>query len=657
MSICRCLGNRLKSCLSINASINRYLSSHTNLTDNASINAKKNSNFKQSLARSHYCGQLDSNLEGQNVSLCGWVQKIRFKNFMIMRDVKGLVQIVLDDSFLANESNREIIENLKEESVISIKGKVRRRPKGQENPQMKTGSIEVVCDSLEVLNECRAKLPFEISEFNKPTELVRLKYRYLDLRFAELQKNLILRSNFVHKARQFLNEQNFIDIETPTLFRRTPGGAREFIVPTNKPGQFYCLTQSPQQFKQLLMVSGFDRYFQVARCYRDETFKPDRQPEFTQIDIEMSFVTDEDIINLIENLVQNCWPYEQKPQIPFNRMKFQEVMDSYGVDKPDVRFGLKINNLTHLISKENPSGINRIDNLLEDQKFNVQAIKIPKENGTLKPKEIEKMFKQIFDATNFFDPKVKDNFTFMVKNNSEGTNLTKFLSSDFSNRLSKEMKLEEGDTCILLCSCNKTKSLEIMGKLRLNLADKIDEKNFELFGNKAILLRDPRIFNFVWVVDFPLFTWNEETNQWKSTHHPFTAPIDQHLNLVKESQDLESIIGLHYDLVLNGNEVAGGSIRIHNSDLQLHVLQNILKEETTKLNHLIEALSYGAPPHGGIAIGLDRLIACLCGTHNIRNVIAFPKNQAGRDLMSSAPSSVPQEELDYYNLICKETEK
>ncbi|RNA42080.1 aspartate--tRNA mitochondrial isoform X1 [Brachionus plicatilis] len=656
MHLYRCLGNYLKLCINKNLTLNRYLSSQVSSGEKTAVNFQQSTSFSKNLSRTHYCGQLDVNLEGQNVSLCGWVQKTRFQSFLVLRDVKGIVQVVFEESFLKNDCNRKLVENLNQESVLSIKGTVRRRPKGQENCQMKTGSVEVVCDSMEILNECRPKLPFEISDFNRPNELARLKYRYLDLRFAELQQNLILRSNFVHQVRQFLNQNNFIEIETPTLFRRTPGGAREFIVPTNKPGQFYCLTQSPQQFKQLLMVSGFDRYYQVAKCYRDETFKPDRQPEFTQIDMEMSFVTDEDIIHLIENLVHSCWPLEQKPLIPFNRMKFQEAMDSYGADKPDVRFALKINSISHLLTKENASGINRIDNLLEKDGFNVQVIKIPKENGVLSVKEIEKIYKQIFEGTNFVDPRVKDSFTFVAKKNGECSSMAKFLSSNFSNQLSKEMSIEQDDTWVLLCSCSRNKSLEIMGKVRLNLADKIDEKNVESFGNKAVLLRDPKIFNFVWVVDFPLFTWNEESNQWKSTHHPFTAPITEHLDLVKESRDLESLIGLHYDLVLNGNEVAGGSIRIHNSDLQRHILENILKEETSKLNHLIEALSYGAPPHGGIAIGLDRLMAVLCGTHNIRNVIAFPKNQAGRDLMSSAPSNVPQEELDYYNLICKNTE-
>lgn len=656
MSLYRCLGNLLKPCLSNKININRYLSSQTGDITFDSHSHQNNFGLNKNLSRTHYCGELNSSFEGQNVSLCGWVQKTRFNSFLILRDVKGIVQIVFDKHFLENQGNKNLIEKLNEESVLCIKGIVRRRPEGQENAKMKTGSIEVICDSLEVLNECCSKLPFEISDFNRPNELVRLKYRYLDLRFSQLKENLILRSNFVQKARQFLNEKNFIDIETPTLFRRTPGGAREFIVPTNKPGQFYCLTQSPQQFKQLLMVAGFERYYQVARCYRDETFKPDRQPEFTQIDIEMSFVTDEDIISLIENLIYYCWPFEKKPQIPFNRMKFQEAMDSYGADKPDVRFGLKINNMTHILTKENKSGINRIDDLSEKADFNIQCIKIPKEFGILSSKEIEKIYKQTFDGTNFVDGNIKENFTFLARKNHDGTNLAKFLNQDFINSLIKEMDIEKDDTLVLLCSTNKNKSLEIMGKTRLSLADKIDEKNLESFGNRAVLLRDDKIFNFVWVVDFPLFTWNEEKNQWKSTHHPFTAPINQHLNMVKESRNLESIIGLHYDLVLNGNEVAGGSIRIHNSDLQRHVLENVLKEETTKLNHLIEALSYGAPPHGGVAIGLDRLMAILCGTHNIRNVIAFPKNQAGRDLMGSAPSNVPQEELDYYNIICKEIE-
>ncbi|CAF0999083.1 unnamed protein product [Brachionus calyciflorus] len=649
MSLVRCL---LSNRSSINSLIISNLSRPlTSKSDSNKIHVLDGTSFSSNFSRSHYCGELDTKDDGRNVSLCGWVQKTRFKNFLLLRDIQGIVQVVFDDEFLNQGSNRKIVEKLNEESVLSIRGLVRRRPQGQENPKMKTGFVEVKCDSIEILNESRPQLPFEISDFNRPNETIRLKYRYLDLRFKELQQNIILRSNFVQKVREFMKTQNFLDIETPTLFRRTPGGAREFIVPTNKSGQFYCLTQSPQQFKQLLMVAGFERYYQVARCYRDENSKPERQPEFTQIDIEMSFINEKDIMNLIENLVHSCWPFESKPQIPFERMKFDEAFNSYGVDKPDIRFDFKIKNLTSLTTKLKQTGLSRLDNLIKNNSgFNLLAIKIPKENNLISLKQIEKTYKKIFEVTNFLNSSIKETFSFMALRDNESSSLVKFLTQEFSDQIRREMNLGENETLILLGSSCKNKSLEILGKLRLSLADMIDEKNKEINGDKAVLLRDPKIFKFLWVVDFPLFTMNEETGQFESTHHPFTAPINEHLHLVKESRDLENVIGLHYDLVLNGSEVAGGSIRIHNSDLQRHVLENILKEDTSQLEHLIEALSYGAPPHGGIAIGLDRFTAILCGTQNIRNVIAFPKNQAGRDLMSSAPSSVSQEELDFYKI-------
>lgn len=282
------------------------------------ISSNKHAKFN----RTHYCGKIGTQNIGETVSICGWVQSLRYKKFGLIRDVEGTVQVFFDDKFLQNGQNAALLDSIYQETVVSVSGKVRRRPAGQENAQMKTGSIEIECDRVEILNPVNEnRIPFTTTEFNRPTnEATRLKYRYLDLRFQQMQQNLIVRSNFVHNARQYLNENHFLDIETPTLFRRTPGGAREFIVPTNKSGQFYCLTQSPQQFKQLLMVAGFDRYYQVARCYRDEMTKPDRQPEFTQIDLEMSFVNQNDVIGIIEGLLERCWPLEPKPTIPFRQV-------------------------------------------------------------------------------------------------------------------------------------------------------------------------------------------------------------------------------------------------------------------------------------------------------------------------------------------------
>jgi aspartyl-tRNA synthetase len=662
----RILINRSKYSLSRINSLIKIDSPHQNFSTSNLIfqnNIKNESNnsvkhAKFDAYRSHYCGNLNLENEGQHVFLTGWVQTRRGTNFLLLRDLHGIVQVYFNDEFLKNSLNSYLIKKLNDESVIAVRGLVRRRPKGQENPKMSTGTIEILCNEIELLNSSKTQLPFTISDFNKPNETIRLKYRYLDLRFREMQQNLIMRSNFVHKVRDFMRQNGFLDIETPTLFRRTPGGSREFIVPTKDSGQFYCLTQSPQQFKQLLMISGLDKYYQVARCYRDEGTKPDRQPEFTQIDIEMSFVNEKDIMNLIENLLDKCWPLEdqnQKPKLPIHRMKFEEAIGSYGVDKPDLRFDMKLNNLSNLIKNRSLTGVSRIDSHLNHEKLNFIAMKIPKnyhQNSLLTLNEVEKIYKEIFSGINFLNQEDKGKFTFLLlKNDQEGNNIAKYLDKNLRQDIFNELSYEKDDFVVLLASTNRMKSLEIMGKLRLDLADSIDKKvNNNDKNTNLTLLRDPKLFKFLWVIDFPLFTVNDETGQLESSHHPFTAPIPEHLEWVKEKKNLESVIGLHYDLVMNGCEIAGGSIRVHNADLQKHILKNILNESTDQLNHLIEALEYGAPPHGGIAIGLDRFVALMCGEPNIRNVIAFPKAPSGKDLMGSAPNSVSQEELDYYKI-------
>lgn len=399
------------------------------------------------------------------------------------------------------------------------------------------------------------------------------------------------------------------------------------------------------------MVAGFDRYYQIARCYRDETSKPDRQPEFTQVDIEMSFVNEEDIINLIESLLVKCWPFE-KLNAPFRRMKYEDAMNFYGVDKPDLRFDMKFLDFSSELGKK--TGISKIDSQSNDLYAFGFKINQEYEPNLIDLNQIEKEYKLIFKDTNFVKNDDKDSFVFLTfGGNKSGNQITKYMNDDIKNNfLNNKFNLKENEKCVLLIGKNKTKLLEILGKLRLRMADLLDEK--KILKKDSKLLRDPKKFEFLWVVDFPLFTFNEETNKLESTHHPFTAPISEHLNMVTEMKDLDKVTGLHYDIVLNGSEIGGGSIRIHNSKLQRHVLKNILQEDTEQLEHLINALEYGAPPHGGIALGLDRLVAIMCGTSNIRNVIAFPKAQSGRDLMSSAPSKVAQTELDYYNIKCVE---
>jgi aspartyl-tRNA synthetase len=422
------------------------------------------------------------------------------------------------------------------------------------------------------------------------------------------------------------------------------------------------------------MIAGLDRYYQVARCYRDESTRVDRQPEFTQIDIEMSFITDQDLMRLVEDLLDKCWPPElasTRPSLPINRMKYKDAMDQYGVDKPDVRFDMRMNDVTELFAADaggaKSTGVNRIDaSLKASGSFFATAIRIPKSYNTssVTLNEIEKTYIQIFEVTHFSEAQVesKKGFTFLAFKNKSGTGVAKHLNSELRDQLIQRVGAEADDIVLVLVSNNKAKSQEIFGKVRLAVADLIDEKSIKkaavvadakkITPTAVKLIRDPKDFKFLWVVEFPLFNRNEDTNEFESCHHPFTAPIDAHLDLVREKRDLDSVIGLHYDLVLNGCEIAGGSIRVHSAALQRHILEGILGESVEQLAHLIEALEYGAPPHGGIAFGLDRLVAMMCNTSNIRNVIAFPKSHSGRDLMSSAPSAVAQEELDYYKIRC-----
>jgi aspartyl-tRNA synthetase len=404
------------------------------------------------------------------------------------------------------------------------------------------------------------------------------------------------------------------------------------------------------------MVAGMDRYYQVARCYRDEASKPDRQPEFTQLDIEMSFIDENDCMEMIESLLKSSWPLKPKLVTPFYRMRFEDAMKLYGCDKPDLRFDMLFSEVTSLL-RERDSNVSKLDSIKDAPNFKAYAFKIDSSTGidtALTFKNIEKEFQQLCKNAFANNPNKfeKENLVFTAFKDGSGTNISKYMNNATKSVLLECLKAKSDDTIVLLAwEKNEPKLLEILGKLRLTLADLIDSNNLANDKNSK-LLRDPKVFKFLWVIDFPLFSRNEETNQLESTHHPFTAPIKEHEHLVKDMKNLDSVIGLHYDLVLNGEEVAGGSIRIHDSKFQRHVLENVLKEDTQPLEHLLEAFEYGAPPHGGIALGLDRLTALMAGTENIRNVIAFPKAQSGRDIMSNAPAPVPQSELDYYGIKC-----
>lgn len=498
---------------------------------------------------------------------------------------------------------------------------------------MPTGEIEIKVKTAELLNSCK-KLPFEIKDFVKKTEALRLQYRYLDLRSFQMQYNLRLRSQMVMKMREYLcNLHGFVDVETPTLFKRTPGGAKEFVIPSREPGKFYCLPQSPQQFKQLLMVGGLDRYFQVARCYRDEGSRPDRQPEFTQIDIEMSFVDQTGIQSLIEGLLQYSWPSDKDPVVvPFPSMTFAEALASYGTDKPDTRFGMKIVDISNVFRN---TEVGFLQDALSKPQGTVKAMCISEGAKYLKRKDIESIRKF---AADHFNQEVLP--IFLKANRNWNSPVAKSIMEEQRSGLTRLMEIQEDDVVLLTAGEHK-KACSVLGKLRLECAD--------LLEARGLVLRDPALFSFLWVVDFPLFLPKEEKpEKLESAHHPFTAPHPSDVQLLYSEP--EKVRSQHYDLVLNGNEIGGGSIRIHDAELQRYILAELLKEDVKLLSHLLQALEFGAPPHGGIALGLDRLICLVTGAPSIRDVIAFPKSFRGHDLMSNAPDSLPPEELKPYHI-------
>lgn len=585
--------------------------------------------------RTHNCGELRSTHVGEKVTLCGWVQYRRHDLFIILRDFGGLTQILIPQEESLSYLKAALCD-LPVESVIKVTGTVQQRPSGQDNKNMATGQVEVLAENVEIFN-ISTTLPFEIKDFVKKSESLRMQYRYLDLRSSQMQRNLRLRSQLVMKMREYLcNLHDFVDVETPTLFKRTPGGAKEFIVPSREPGRFYSLPQSPQQFKQLLMVAGIDRYFQIARCYRDEGSKPDRQPEFTQVDIEMSFVDQSSIIALVEGLMCYSWPKDKGSiEVPFQKMTYEEAMRDYGVDKPDTRFDMKLIDLSEVFSSTDIAFLHAALSLPQGT---VQAICVPSGAEIFTRRDLDEL-KQ-YTRTNFN----QDVIPFLIRpDESIKSPLKKLLSVSATEELMKKTKAKAGD--LLLIAAGSLKNVRpLLGSLRLHCAD--------LLEPHGVTLRDPSVFHFLWVVDFPLFLPKEETwDQLEAAHHPFTAPHPEDTALLYIEP--ERVRGQHYDLVLNGNEIGGGSIRIHSASQQHHILKNILREDPSLLAHLLEALNSGAPPHGGIALGLDRIVAIIVGASSIRDVIAFPKSFKGYDLMSYAPDYVSEEELDSYHIAVK----
>jgi len=581
------------------------------------------------MKRNLYCGEVRADHVGTSVTLAGWVHNRRDHGgvlFIDLRDREGLVQLVFHpertDVFLKGES-------LRGETVIEVTGAVHARPAGTENPHLPTGGVEVWVDSLTVLNVSRVP-PFEISEHSNASEDVRLQYRYLDLRRPPLQKNLILRHRVTQCVREVLSAHGFLDLETPFLTKSTPEGARDFLVPSRlSPGNFYALPQSPQLFKQLFMVAGFDRYYQIARCFRDEDLRADRQPEFTQIDLEMSFIEEEDVLSLVENLLKAVFKValNRELETPFPRLSYDDAMARYGSDKPDLRFGMEIQDVSAVFKN---TGFQVFSKALAAGGV-VRALCLTG-GATMSRTEIDKLtdWVKTYGARGLAWLK-------MTEAGAESS-IAKFMSPEELMALPRAVGASTGD--IIFFGAGPALDVSAyLGPLRLELA------------RRAGWTKTTDVFKCLWVVDFPLFEYSAQDKKWNAVHHPFTrpAPADEALLLGgKTPENLSQCRSRAYDIVMNGTEIGGGSLRIHQTALQSKIFEILgISSESAraKFGFLLDALDYGAPPHGGLALGLDRLVALLSGEDSIRDVIAFPKTQKGADPMSGAPSTVDEHQL------------